>query len=93
MLAALHDAQRENRHDLEAARVAARDEDYPSVKYHIHRLNGTAQLLGINEVITIAQMLEERLPDAVSAAELFDVLNRIESSLNKLDQSIEKFQQ
>ncbi|BBS35962.1 hypothetical protein WP5S18E01_08090 [Enterobacter cloacae] len=93
MLAALHDAQRENRHDLEAARVAARDEDYPSVKYHIHRLNGTAQLLGINEVITIAQMLEERLPDAVSAAELFDVLNRIESSLNKLDQAIEKFQQ
>jgi two-component system sensor histidine kinase EvgS len=32
------------------------------VKYHIHRLNGTAQLLGINEFITIAQRLEERLP-------------------------------
>lgn len=93
MLAALHDAQRENRHDLEAARTAAFDEDYPSVKYHIHRLNGTAQLLGINEVITVAQMLEERLPDAITAAELFDSLNRIESSLNNLEQSIEKFQQ
>lgn len=92
MLAALHDAQRENRRDLEAARTSACDEDYPSVKYHIHRLNGTAQLLGINEVITVAQMLEERLPDAITAAELFDSLNRIESSLNNLDQSIEKFQ-
>lgn len=47
MLTALRDAQRENRRDLEAARVAAREKNYPSVKHHIHRLNGTAQLLGL----------------------------------------------
>lgn len=92
MLTALRDAQRENRRDLEAARVAAREENYPSVKHHIHRLNGTAQLLGANELVNIAQRLEDRLPDAISTTELINVLDQIESSLNKLEQSIECFQ-
>ena len=92
MLTALRDAQRENRRDLQAARVAAREENYPSVKHHIHRLNGTAQLLGANELVNIAQRLEDRLPDAISTTELINVLDQIESSLNKLEQSIECFQ-
>lgn len=91
MLTALLDAQRENRRDLAAARASARDGDYLSVKHHIHRLNGTAQLLGVSELINIAQSLEERLPDAISAAELLNVFERIESSLNELDHAIEKF--
>lgn len=92
MLAALHDAQRENRLDLAAARAAARDENYPAVGQHIHRLNGTAQLLGGNELINIVQPLEARLPGAISAAELFDILDRIESALNELDRAIDNFQ-
>ncbi|MGY5368952.1 response regulator [Enterobacter oligotrophicus] len=91
MLSALQDAQQENRRDLAAARQAARAEDYLTVKHHIHRINGTAQLLGIATLIAIAQSLEDKLPDAISDAELTVELNHIDVLLDELDQAIEKF--
>src|SRR5690606_6268450 len=91
MLSALQDAQQENRRDLAAARQAARAEDYLTVKHHIHRINGTAQLLGIATLMAIAQSLEDKLPDAISDAELTVELNHIDVLLDELDQAIEKF--
>lgn len=91
MLTALRDAQRENRRDLESARTTLRERDYQSMKHYIHRLNGTAQLLGANELINIAQMLEDRLPEPISEVELITILEQIESSLNDLDKAIDKF--
>lgn len=91
MLTALKDAQQENRRDLIAARQAAHTEDYLTVKRHIHRINGTAQLLGVKALMKVAQSLEDKLPDAISAADLATDLDRIDALLDELDQAIATF--
>lgn len=91
MLRALQDAQVENRRDLMAAYTASESGDYRKVKNHIHRINGTAQLLGVETLMTVAQSLEDKLPDAISATELSDELDHIQALLDELDLSIKKF--
>lgn len=91
MLRALQDAQVENRRDLMAAYTASEWGDYRKVKDHIHRINGTAQLLGGETLMTVAQSLEDKLPDAISATELSDELDHIQALLDELDLSIKKF--
>ena len=91
MLRALKDAQEENRCDLTAAYNASESGDYRLVKHHIHRINGTAQLLGVKALMKVAQSLEDKLPDAISAADLATDLDRIDALLDELDQAIATF--
>lgn len=91
MLTALEDAQRENRRDLAAARTDAAAGDLHQVKLHIHRINGTAQLLGVNELMATAQSLEARLPSSVTAEQLLSELEYIDALLDALDRAIDKF--
>lgn len=91
MLTALNDAQVENRRDLAAAQQASHAGDYHTVKFHIHRINGTAQLLGVETLVRVAQSLEDKLPGATTAAELTKGLEHIQKLLDELDLAIEKF--
>lgn len=91
MRAALKDAQRENRHDLSSAKQEGHAGNFQTVKHHIHRINGTAQLLGVKSLMAAAQSLEDKLPGALSSTELTRELEHIEALLNELDQAIEKF--
>lgn len=91
MLRALKDAQVENRCDLTAAYKASESGDYRLVKHHIHRINGTAQLLGVETLMKAAQSLEDKLPDAITITELPGELEHIQALLEELDLAIEKF--
>lgn len=91
MLRALQDAQDENRRDLVLARQKAQSGDYSTVKQHIHRINGTAQLLGVEMLMNAAQSLENKLPDGIPAAVLAAELDHIERLLTELDLAIKKF--
>lgn len=91
MLRALKDAQVENRCDLTAAYKASESGDYRLVKHHIHRINGTAQLLGVETLMKAAQSLEDKLPDAITVTELPGELEHIQALLEELDLAIEKF--
>lgn len=91
MATALKDAQRENRRDLAAARQCAGSADLQTVKHHIHRINGTAQLLGVTSLMAAAQSLEDKLPAAISPADVSGELARIASLLDELDQAIDRF--
>ena len=91
MATALKDAQRENRRDLAAARQCAGSADLQTIKHHIHRINGTAQLLGVTSLMAAAQSLEEKLTAAISPTEVAGELARIASLLDELDRAIERF--
>ena len=91
MLAALKDAQQENRQDLANASQKMLINDYTAVKYHIHRISGTAQILGFRRLIEVTQSLENKLPDAISSTELVIEFGHIDTLLNELDQAIEQF--
>ena len=91
MATALKDAQRENRRDLAAARQCAGSADLQTIKHHIHRINGTAQLLGVTSLMVAAQSLEEKLTAAISPTEVAGELARIASLLDELDRAIERF--
>ncbi|MSE47772.1 response regulator, partial [Escherichia coli] len=91
MLRALKDAQEENRCDLTAAYNASESGDYRLVKHHIHRINGTAQLLGVETLMKASQSLEDKLPDAMTVTELPAELEYIQTLLDELEQAIEKF--
>ncbi|HDC4393627.1 TPA: transporter substrate-binding domain-containing protein [Enterobacter cloacae] len=91
MLTALKDAQQQNQRDLSAARLASEIGDYPKVKQHIHRINGTAQLLGVESLMDVAQSIEKKLSDPVTATELNRNLEQLGRLLNELGKEIEKF--
>ncbi|MDE5204364.1 Hpt domain-containing protein [Citrobacter amalonaticus] len=91
MLRALKDAQVENRCDLTAAYKASESGDYRQVKHHIHRINGTAQLLGVETLMKAAQSLEDKLPDAMTVTELPAELEYIQTLLDELERAIGKF--
>ncbi|EPM0022057.1 ATP-binding protein [Citrobacter farmeri] len=91
MLRALKEAQVENRCDLTAAYQASASGDYRLVKHHIHRINGTAQLLGVETLMKAAQSLEDKLPDAITVTELPAEFEHIQTLLDELERAIEKF--
>lgn len=91
MIRALKDAQVENRRDLIASQMASETGDYRMVKHHIHRINGTAQLLGVSNLMKVALSLEDKLPEKISASELHYELEHIQKILDELDLVIEKF--
>ncbi|HFT1963449.1 TPA: transporter substrate-binding domain-containing protein [Enterobacter ludwigii] len=91
MIRALKDAQLENRRDLMESQQASEAGDYRMVKHHIHRINGTAQLLGVSNLMKVALSLEDKLPGGISVSELHYELERIRKILDELDLVIEKF--
>ncbi len=85
MLNALEDAQRENRRDLLAAKAAAVQGDWVAVRHHLHRLNGTAQLLGAVRLHDLAARLEQDLVDNKNSHGMVADLLHMDALLDELD--------
>ncbi|WP_312983513.1 response regulator [Atlantibacter sp.] len=85
MLNALEDAQRENRRDLLAAKAAAVQGDWVAVRHHLHRLNGTAQLLGAVRLHDLAARLEQDLVDNKNSHGMVANLLHMDALLDELD--------
>ena len=91
MLSALKDAQHENYRDLSTAHTALTQSDYQTMKYHIHRIRGTALLLGSRALAEQTQLLEEQLLQPNSDDELFAILESIRKLLAALDTAVQDF--
>lgn len=93
MIRALQDAQQENRHAYAQAYAAAADLEWQSVLQHIHRINGTAQLLGADKLHAFAQTLEQRFADDITTEDARSLLENLEEQLTLLDDAIAQFAQ
>ncbi|WP_299998516.1 transporter substrate-binding domain-containing protein [uncultured Cedecea sp.] len=91
MLNALKDAQQENRNDFSKAHVALMHSDYQAMKYHIHRIRGTALLLGSTALADQTQLLEDKLMQADSDDGLLAMLEHTQDLLDELDIAIQDF--
>jgi len=95
MLNALKDAQQENYNDLSQAHHALTGSDYQAMKHHIHRIRGTALLLGIKDLASQTELLEEKLQAYDSALssddDLLAMLENIRELLAEIDIAVENF--
>ena len=91
MLRALKDAQQENYNDLSKAHLALMHSDYQVMKYHIHRIRGTALLLGSRALAEQAELLEDKLLASDSDDGLSEMLEHIRTLLAELDIAVQGF--
>ena len=95
MLSALNDAQKENYNDLSKAHQALTCSDYETMKYHIHRIRGTALLLGTAALANQTRLLEDRLQEYDSefdsGDELLAMLEHIRELLAEIDVAVDNF--
>ncbi|VXD08689.1 hybrid sensory histidine kinase in two-component regulatory system with EvgA [Enterobacterales bacterium 8AC] len=91
MKAALEDAQKENRRDLMMAFKAVESANVAELKHHLHRINGTAQLLGAHKLHMQVDKLENQLLSAFDATDIATELQQIRQLLDDLDKGIEQF--
>nr|WP_318382404.1 transporter substrate-binding domain-containing protein [uncultured Enterobacter sp.] len=89
MRAALQDAQRENHRDLQQAREALRTQDGSTLAQHIHRIKGTAQLLGAQRLHDAVLALEAALEGGAPVEDLSAALALIAAALDELDSAID----
>jgi len=91
MLTALKDAQQENYNDLSKAHMALACSDYQAMKYHIHRIRGTAVLLGSKALADQTGLLEDKLQVSDSDDGLAAMLEHILTLLIELDSAVQNF--
>ena len=91
MLTALKDAQQENYNDLSKAHMALACSDYQAMKYHIHRIRGTAVLLGSKALADQTELLEETLQVSDSDDGLAAMLEHTLTLLTALDGAVQNF--
>jgi len=91
MLSALKDAQHENYKDLSKAHLALTQSDYQTMRSHIHRIRGTALLLGARDLADQTQQLEEQLLQPHSDDGLLALLENISKLLTALDTAVQDF--
>jgi len=84
MMQMLEQARTENEKDLTAASQALAQQEWGVLQHHLHRINGTLQLLSA----TALHELAEKLEDALAAGETGPV---IKENLNVLEQQIRMF--
>lgn len=84
-------AKEENNYDYTMAIVAAESCDIKSVVSHIHRINGTAQLLGAEKLSGITNKLEEEISALEVPFELISTLNHMGLFIKELEGAIDVF--
>ncbi|WP_416359049.1 Hpt domain-containing protein [Atlantibacter subterraneus] len=61
-----------------------------AVRHHLHRLNGTAQLLGAVRLHDLAAQLEQDLVDNKNSQGMLANLRRMEELLDELDNEAQR---
>jgi Signal transduction histidine kinase len=91
MRAALQEAQQENRRDLAQAREALARSDRSACARHLHRIHGTALLLGAEALAQTSGEFELRLTNSVTETVSEKELQQLERLLDELDHAAESF--
>ncbi|HGM5491481.1 TPA: transporter substrate-binding domain-containing protein [Serratia fonticola] len=87
----LEQSRQENDKDLEAARQALELQDWPTLQRHLHRINGTAQLLGATSLQLLSEELENALATRQHGAVIDEGMRNLEQLLQGLNAAIEAF--
>ena len=81
----------ENDQDLLAAGQALQLQDWPTLQRHLHRINGTAQLLGATSIHLLSEQLENALATQQHEAVIDEGMRELEQLLHGLNAAIEAF--
>lgn len=87
----LEQSRVENSKDIEAARDAIADRDWTRVQRYLHRINGTAQILGATAIHTLAEQLENALAKGQHEPIIESGIAELEQRLAALSAAIEVF--
>lgn len=87
----LEQSRLENDQDLAAARKALHSQDWPTLQSHLHRINGTAQLLGATSLHLLSEELENALATQQHEAVIEEGMRELEKLLQGLNAAIEAF--
>nr|WP_264752059.1 Hpt domain-containing protein [Yersinia thracica] len=85
----LEKSQQENAQDLKCAQEVARLGDWPGLHHHLHRIKGTAQILGASELYRLSLRLENHQPmqqqDNIMQADLLELEKRLKTLSDEID--------
>ena len=81
----------ENEKDIVHARSAMLARNWQQARYSVHRINGTAQLIGAGAIHDQAEQLENALAIAADPAKIESQLHSLEQRLNELNAAIKTF--
>lgn len=87
----LEQSRLENDNDIAAARAAIDDHEWALVRRYVHRINGTAQILGATAIHTLAGQLENALANGQQDESIEQDLATLEQQLHALSVAIEAF--
>lgn len=84
----LEQSRVENEKDIAAARAAISGQDWRLAQYHLHRINGTAQILGATAIHATAEQLENALAAGEPEAVLPQGIDELTQQLQALSAAI-----
>jgi len=87
----LEQSQQENTKDFLAAQEAIADGEWAKFKMHMHRINGTAQILGATKLQELAERLENYSVAKVQDPEIERLMKQLEVEFNRLREAINNF--
>lgn len=87
----LEQSQQENNKDYLAAQEAKMAGDWTAFKMHMHRINGTAQILGAAKLQELAEKLENYLVVQTDDSAIEHGMKLLEVELNRLREAINSF--
>ncbi|MFO5565545.1 response regulator [Klebsiella pneumoniae] len=87
----LEQSRVENEKDIAAARAAISGQDWRLAQYHLHRINGTAQILGATAIHATVEQLENALAAGEPEAVLPQGIDELTQQLQALSAAITFF--
>nr|WP_240912962.1 ATP-binding protein [Yersinia massiliensis] len=82
-------SQVENGKDLTSAKEAARIGDWAALQNHLHRINGSAQILGAAALLALCEQLESHEPTQVPDPIIEEGLQQLTKQLTELNDEID----
>ena len=82
-------SQVENGKDLASAKEAARIGDWAALQNHLHRINGSAQILGAAALLALCEQLESHEPTQVPDPIIEEGLQQLTKQLTELNDEID----
>lgn len=91
MMQMLEQSRTENEKDLTAASQALAQQEWGVLQHHLHRINGTLQLLSATALHELAEKLEDALAAGETGPEIKENLNALEQQIRMFNSAIEMY--
>ena len=91
MVQMLEQSRTENEKDLTAASQALAQQEWGVLQHHLHRINGTLQLLSATELHELAEKLEDALAAGETGPEIKENLNALDQQIRMFNSAIEMY--